>query len=412
MKLPPGPASLLAAFALALSASTMRADQAAPSVEERLSRLEAAIARIERKLGDTEAKADVEPTIKEYHNLAKALGWDGKTLAPVMKPAGKEKSLAVGGFVQANYEAGGVNAPDSRFAGINDRFELRRARINVTGSYAEDISFKLETDLGANTLSNKSGFAGQLTDAYISWTKVPEAGLRFGQFKTPFGFEQLLSDTKIYTIERSLPNDKLTVGRQVGAMAYGDLADKRLSYSVAAFNGTGTNDNINDNQKFMGVARVAAVVVDTQAGGNKIKLTTGADYFDTRDRANTTLATTFTGHRDGTSVDAQLVYGPAEIQAEWIENELHPLTGTASKAAGWALLGALNLTSKWQGVVRYESYDSNTHVGNTTTDLWTFGVNYLIKGDDLKLSLDYLSGEQPSPAPHGDRLLGRMQVVF
>jgi hypothetical protein len=39
-------------------------------------------------------------------------------------------------------------------------------------------------------------------------------------------------------------------------------------------------------------------------------------------------------------------------------------------------------------------------------------VNYLIRGDDLKLSLDYLSGSQPTPAPHGDRVIGRLQVMF
>jgi len=215
--------------------------------------------------------------------------------------------------VQANFESGGTNTPpDARFAGINNRILLRRARIFVSGTYAEDISFKVESDFGANTLSNKSGNAGQLTDAYASWTKFPGASMRVGQFKTPFGFEQLASDTKIYTIERSLPNDRLTIGRQVGAMVYGDVADKRVSYSLAAYNGTSTNTSINDNQKFLGVGRVAGVIVDTKSGANKVRLTAGVNYFSTDDKTNTTLATTFTGRKSGTGFDAQFVYGPAE----------------------------------------------------------------------------------------------------
>jgi phosphate-selective porin len=63
-------------------------------------------------------------------------------------------------------------------------------------------------------------------------------------------------------------------------------------------------------------------------------------------------------------------------------------------------------------VVRYETFDSNTATGNTTTEVWTLGINYLIKGDDLKLSLNYLSGQQPDPTPQGDRLIGRMQLMF
>ena len=405
------PARLLAALALVLSATALRAEKAAPTLEDRLARLESAIERIEKRLNDTVSADELAPTLKEYNDLTKALGWDGKSPLSAVKPAGKEKSLTLGGFVQGNFESG-TTAPDARFAGINNRFLLRRARLFVTGAFAEDVSFKVESDFGANTLSNKAGLAGQLTDAYLSWTKLPEASLRFGQFKTPFGYEQLASDTKIPTIERSLPNDRLTIGRQVGAMVFGDLAAKRLSYSLAAYNGTSTNNNINDNQKFLWVGRVAGVLVDTKSGANKVKLTAGANYFATSDKANTTLATTFNGHRYGSGVDAQFVYGPAEFQGEWLENRLHPLTGLATKANGWSVLAAYTFAPKWQGVVRYESYDSNAATLNTTTNLWTFGINYFLKGDDLKLSLDYLSDQQPAPAPRGDRVIGRVQVMF
>jgi phosphate-selective porin OprO/OprP len=327
-----------------------------------------------------------------------------------VKPAGKEKSLALGGFAHAQFEAG--TAPDSRYTGINNRFVLRRARLFATGTYAENISFKIESDFGNNSISNKTGLSGQLTDAYISWTQHPEASFRLGQFKTPFGYEQLQSDTKIYTIERSLPNDRITIGRQVGAMMYGDVANKSVGYSVAAFNGTGTNTSINDNQKFLWVGRVTGVVIDTKSGDNKVKLTAGLNYFSTLDKANTTLATTLNGRRLGSGADVQFVYGPAEIQAEWLGAESHPLTGTVTKGTGWALLGAYSFTPKWQGVARFEEYDSNTATPNTTTNVWTFGINYLLKGDDLKLSLDYLSGKQSSPTPHGDRVIARMQIMF
>lgn len=86
--------------------------------------------------------------------------------------------------------------------------------------------------------------------------------------------------------------------------------------------------------------------------------------------------------------------------------------GRPVAAAGWALLGKFDLTPRWQGVLRYETYDSSTATANTTTDLWTYGVNYRLKGEDLKLSFNYLVGSQPAPAPHGGRFLSRVQVVF
>lgn len=377
---------------------------AEPTVEERLQRIESALARLESRLNETVTADELAPTLKEYSDLTHKLGWDGKSPLTFAKPGASENKLTVGGFIHAQYEAG--DAPDSRYTGINDRFLLRRTRLNLAGSFAEDVSFKLEADFGNNSIATKTGLSGQLTDAYVNWSGKPWLGLRLGQFKTPFGYEQLAADTKILTIERSLPNDRLTLGRQVGFMAFGDLVEKRLSYSVGTYNGTGTNLSSNDNKKYLWVGRLNGVVFDGKVDGRKTRLSLGADYFTTKDKG------TFNGQRFGTSIDAQLVHGPAEIQAEWFQNNQHPLTGAHTTADGWAVLGAYNVTKQWQGVVRYENYDSNKSTANTTTDVWTFGINYLLKGDDLKLSLDYLTGQQPSPTPRGDRIIGRMQVVF
>lgn len=386
--------SFLAAAALAQS----------PSIEERLARVEAAIARIESKLDGTVSAKELAPTLKEFSELTRQLGWDGKTPLALVKPAGTEQKLALGGFVHVQYETGG--APDARYTGINDRFLLRRTRVNLADSFAENVAFKLEADFGNNSIAPKTGLSGQLTDAFVNWTPDARASVRMGQFKTPFGFEQLQPDTKTYTIERSLPNDRLTVSRQIGAMIYGDPVPKRLTYSFGAFNGTGVNVSSNDNQKFMWVGRLNGLAYEGTLGTQKARLAFGGDYFTTKDKGS------FTGRRDGYSYDAQFAVGPAELQAEWLRNTQHPTAGAAVTADGWSMLGAYSFTKRWQGVVRYENYDSNTAASATTSRLWTFGLNFLLKGDDLKFSLDYLQGDPAAPVPSDHRLLGRIQVVF
>lgn len=375
-----------------------------PSLEDRLARVEAAIARIESKLNETVSADELAPTLKEFSELTHQLGWDGKAPLTVVKAGSSEQKLALGGFVHAQFESGG--APDTRYTGINDRFLLRRTRVNLAGSFAENVAFKIEADFGNNSIATKTGISGQLTDAFVNWTPDPRASLRVGQFKTPFGFEQLQADTKIYTIERSLPNDRLTVSRQIGAMLYGDLVPKRLSYSLGAFNGTGVNISSNDNQKFLWAGRVNGIAYEGKLGKQKTRLSFGGDFFTTKDKG------TFVGRRDGYSADAQLVVGPAEVQAEWLRNQQHPTTGTAVTADGWSLLGAYNFTKRWQGVVRYETYDSNTSTAATTSNLWTFGLNFLLKGDDLKFSLDYLQGNPATAVANDHRVIGRVQVVF
>jgi phosphate-selective porin len=337
--------------------------------------------------------------------LKKELGYSKEGKAPTLvTPAGKETKFVFGGFIHANGEFG--DAPDSRWAGISNRFFLRRARLNATATFAEDFLAKIEADFGANTLGASSSFRAQLTDGYVQWNKYGFAVLRMGQFKTPFGYEQLASDIKTHTIERSLPNDRLTFSRQVGASVSGDVLQKRISYSVGAFNGTGVNTSTNDNDQFMWVGRVSGVAVETKLGATSLKWSLGTNALTTRDTG------TFTGRRKGYGVDTQLAVGPGDIWAEWLRNESRPTVGGVIKSEGYSLLAAYKVTPKWQGVVRYESYDSNTATGNTTTKVWTTGVNYFLKGDDLKLSLNYLMGDQPSGADDGDRLIGRVQVLF
>ena len=130
-----------------------------------------------------------------------------------MKEAGRAP-IQLGGMIQAQTDGG--DRGDSRFTDSNARAYLRRARLNVTGKFVEEFDFRLEMDL-AGSLSNASAFRAQMTDGYINWNRFDAANVRVGQFKTPFGFEQLYTDSRLYTAERSLVSDRLTQSRQIGS---------------------------------------------------------------------------------------------------------------------------------------------------------------------------------------------------
>src|SRR5882724_7641489 len=144
-----------------------------------------------------------------------------QTLGEV-KPAGREPSLTIGGLLQVQFDAG--DKGDSRFTNDNDRFYLRRARLNASGRFLEEFDFRLEMDL-SGTLANTTGLRAQMTDGYITWNRYSEANVRVGQFKTPFGFEQLYGDPRLFTIARTLVNDRLTLNRQLGVQVGGDFFD-------------------------------------------------------------------------------------------------------------------------------------------------------------------------------------------
>jgi len=156
--------------------------------------------------------------------------------------AGKEASLKIGGLLQVQGDF--LDRGDSRFTTSDDRIFIRRARLSASGSFLESFDFKIELDL-AGSLTNNPILAGnlraQMTDGYVNWNKYAYANIKGGQFKTPFGYEQLFLDSKLYTIERSLVNDRLTLSRQIGAQAAGDVFEKRFSFAIGAFNGNGRN---------------------------------------------------------------------------------------------------------------------------------------------------------------------------
>lgn len=389
-------ACLLAALLLAAPAAA-RGAPAAPSLEDRVAVLEKRLAELSAEnasLRDAQS-AKAAPAAKPEKKAESA---------PVVTITGKASKLSIGGLLQVHGETGGV--PDSRFAGMYDRFQLRRLRTSVAGAFTENVTFKVEADFGNAGIGGNTGARGQLTDAFAIWSEKPGLRLQAGQFKTPFGYEQLLADPKTLFVERTLSNDRLTVGRQIGLMAAGDLPGSALSYAYGIFNGNGVNNGNNDSDQFMHAGRVAGTINLSADKDRPVRLILGTNFFGSSDKGS------FTGHRTGYGLNAVVAAKSLEVGAEWLRNDYAPAAGTGYRSAGWYCYGAYLFNPRWQGVARLDEYDTNTRLGDTTTREWTWGVNYFLKGDDLKLSLDYILGYPPGTQGSDGRLIGRVQVVF
>ena len=118
-----------------------------------------------------------------------------------------------------------------------------------------------------------------------------------GQYKAPFGLEQLTPDTTLYTIERTLPTGAITPERQIGVQLWGKPfasmwpeKSRLLTYYAGIFNGNGRNTTINDNNNFMYVGRLDSMLLkDVFGKGSFLKL--GADMLNSRDDGNEHLTT-------------------------------------------------------------------------------------------------------------------------
>jgi phosphate-selective porin OprO and OprP len=464
--------TLIIATIFTLGALSIRPLGAETSSEsERLEKLERAVkqlqernAELEQEVRSLKKQAAVEPEYDANGNKRPAVS-DGKTLLekPIVeeekKPvyvlqSGPELKLTLGGYIQMNFEDGAVSAFEGRFPDgpnqVKDRFRLRRGRINLVGDFAENFDFKVEGDFGQSDgfSGSRTGFSA--TDIFVNWHQFPEANVKIGQWKAPFGLEQITPDTKILTIERSLPTGALTPERQIGVQIWGKpltnlWPDQKelLTYYAGIFNGNGRNITVNDNNNFMYVGRLELLPWKGKLLGQDASLKLGGDVLNSRDDAGTNIsqALNLKVNADGSltpfvlpsadertawSLDAWLNIGPFDLIAEYFSEDVDGRTvaGVAPTFAnfdpsGWYIEGAyFILPKKLQAVVKWEEL-SPDQVADDGIRSITAGLNYYIHGDAIKVMANYVHTWSDFRAAHPqfgddqfDEIILRLQVMF
>lgn len=153
----------------------------------------------------------------------------------------KTTSLCLKALLQADYRFLDYE-PEPEYAGVTpgtDKFDIRRARLIVTGRAHPFFSYKFSYEFEGASSRN-------LLDAYANVQFHPAFNLRIGQFKEPFGLEASSSDTNLFFTERSI-GYCLNPQRDLGAMAYGDFFSGSLFYEAGIFNGDGRDDSVGGN---------------------------------------------------------------------------------------------------------------------------------------------------------------------
>src|SRR5437773_8221847 len=304
-----------ASLAVFVSLATQPLGAQTASESERIEKLERAVEALQKRNAELEAEVSglkkrtaFAPELTAEGKVKTKVTYDGKTYVekavveekpPVyVQQRGPELKLVLGGFIQANFEDGDVSAFEGRFGqtALKDRFRMRRARINLTGDFAEQFDFKIEGDFEQSDgiSSSRTDFSG--TDIFINWHQFPAAQMKAGQWKAPFGLEQLTPDTSLFTIERTLPTGAITPERQIGVQLWGkpftsiwpDQKDL-LTYYAGIFNGNGRNINNNDNNNFMYVGRLESTLFKGFFGKDS-SLKLGADVLNSRDDKGTNIS--------------------------------------------------------------------------------------------------------------------------
>jgi phosphate-selective porin OprO/OprP len=182
-------------------------------------------------------------THEEMDNLMQRINGkkkDDKTLNAYYKNgfyverADKAFKMKVGGRVQGDY----LSFDDNNSA--DSSFDMRRARIYASGKLYKHTKFKAQLDFGEGKDANLKD--GYLNFGYLKWAQV-----KVGQYKEPFGLEELTSSKYIDFSERSTAVNNLAPSRDIGLMLHSAFGKGTVGYGLGIFNGNGSNNKRDEN---------------------------------------------------------------------------------------------------------------------------------------------------------------------
>ncbi|HEX5714875.1 MAG TPA: porin [Thermoanaerobaculia bacterium] len=131
-------------------------------------------------------------------------------------------------------------------------FRIRRAKTKFEGwVYSKDLTYEFQL--------NFADSANILEDAVINYdlTKGRKTfQVKGGQFKVPFGRQELTSSGSQQFVDRALVTNRFARGRDIGFQIWGTPAGGKLDWRVGIFNGNGRTTSRNDNDEYQTNARL------------------------------------------------------------------------------------------------------------------------------------------------------------
>jgi phosphate-selective porin OprO/OprP len=307
-----------------------------------------------------------------------------------------------------------VTLPGTGGAG-EDRpsFRIRRAKLKIDGwFYKTWLLYELQLNWPAVTTTNNPGAI--LEDANINWDLTRgerKFMVKFGQYKVPFGRQQLTSSGSQQLVDRSQVSDQYARGRDLGLQLWGAAFGNKVEWRVGAFNGNGLTRSSNDNDTFQYNARVMfqpSGVLPLGTGlGNSGPLFSEAD-FESTDKPIWAVAANFEHndfHRTTTAVDLKddvwafdytfKFKGFSSVgEVHLREREPEPAPGApAAKfdSNGWFIQAGylIGKARQWEVAGRYGTFDPTSLRGGDLQREVRGGVNYYYNRHALKVQADF-----------------------
>jgi phosphate-selective porin OprO and OprP len=236
------------------------------------------------------------------------------------------------------------------FGQQEDGVRFRRGRFYMRGNIYENMDFMLQIDFAGGEVA--------LRDVFLGLSDFPIGKLRMGQFKEPFGLEQLTSSNQITFVERALP-DVFTPGRNVGFMLHDTLLDQRMTCAAGLFRDTDDTGFAVDNSGYNLTARLTGLPWYEDKGASLLHLGAAYSYRNPdgtvryRARPETPINDRFVDagniavdQVDLLGLEAAWVAGPLSLQGEYMMANVDRQTGADVSFSGYYAQASYFLTGE------------------------------------------------------------------
>lgn len=127
---------------------------------------------------------------------------------------------------------------------------LRKFRVGISGFVTRNFEYNVEREI-RNEIADLFHLRTREThalwrDVYGNYRGFRRAQIRVGQFKIPFGLDQLHYSTKGEMAMRSLIGNYLAPGRDLGVMLHGKASEGRITYQAGLFLHDGWKAHLKD----------------------------------------------------------------------------------------------------------------------------------------------------------------------
>ncbi len=139
----------------------------------------------------------------------------------------------------------GVGRADGPISG----FDVPRLRMTFSGgAFRPWLKYMFQFDFSRTGGENGS----KIKDAVLE-IRPPGRPFRLaaGQFKAPFGLQQITSSGRLQFVDRAITDAKFNPGRDMGVMFSGTVADRKGGYEVGIFNGAGESVRQNNGSHLL-----------------------------------------------------------------------------------------------------------------------------------------------------------------